>query len=202
MSKDAMYPTKLHHPHGGVFGFDSEARKAVMGQSEASLTQTSHERRGLRERVPELEKDTVEISPPEAFANPVLEDEVNAGSDELSGEKELVIDKRPRITATIETITKGKKGERLTLSQDGIDTRFIGRVYGLKPGTVVRSSPAETRDSHVVLITTPNTIFFAVKGADTTYNGIAWDRGFTLRNNGIGKLPTFLTQGVVRKRGN
>ncbi len=105
----------------------------------------------------------------------------------------------PRVTARIETVAPGKKGERLILTVDGVEMTFIGRVYGLKKGREVRSSPAETRDSHIRLQNGSSQIFFAIKGESSMKNGVPWQHGFTLRNNGVGVPPTFLTEGEIRK---
>ena len=86
---------------------------------------------------------------------------------------------------------KRKQAQRITLNEGTRDEiKLIGRVYGVRPGVVFRSSPAETRDAQIEYISNPNDFFFKVNGQDKIQNGVAHFWGFVGKNNGVGLLPT------------
>lgn len=191
-----MY-SRFSHPHAGDPRVDPEARRDKPAQERVDLPPASQRRRGLGDQTQRLHEGAIQMFPSEAATYSSAEVQVSGDSKNPPKDKEPRVDDHPRITATIETIKKGKKGERIILNIDGKDIIHTGRVYGLKPGTVIRSAPAETRDSLILLIAKHNHIFFAIRGEDTVNNGLLWHHGFALVNNGLGMLPTYLVRGVV-----
>ncbi len=95
---------------------------------------------------------------------------------------------------------KSKKKQRIIINEGTRDQIVqVGRVYGLREGIIIRSAPAERRDSHIAYESKPGDGFFKVDGRDASENGVAYFNGFVFHNNGIGVLPSFIAKGVVRK---
>jgi hypothetical protein len=106
-----------------------------------------------------------------------------------------------RRKARIETIKRGKKGERLYLDEGTRDELppLFGRVYTPPEGVEVRDLPPEKRDSRVLLKTIKGQLFFAVKDAGVIENGVPYFEGFVLqKGENEGDSLTVMARGYAR----
>jgi hypothetical protein len=144
-----------------------------------------------------------ETTPPEDYEpiNGSNEDSPHygiSGFGSMERKKMVIVPRKGRI----ETIKKGKKGERLFLDEGTRDELppLDGRVYTPEEGVEVRNLPPEKRDSAIVLKTDKGHLFFAVKDRDIMDNGVPYFEGFVLqKGENKGDLLTVMAVGYARK---
>ena len=188
--KPGFLYSRESHPHTGDPRVDPQARSKTENFQNAGRRKLSAKDKNA---------DNMKLFSKKDFGEQELAEVQNEKDQAVLEEKTGEAKTHPRVRIEMVEI-KGQKKQKIIINEGTRDEIVhIGRIYGLRPKTVIRSSPAETRDSQIIYISKAKDAFFKVDGMDISENGVPYFWGITVRNNGIGKLPTLITPGVVRK---